>query len=98
MLNPDCFSFKNISNTFQKVTTLSLRSKIASESSLGLKLEYPQDTWRHSREREAALTGLFMTVLEACSLEKWFNVIGGLCLRRIVNWWLYDLLLTRNSE
>lgn len=64
---------KKITNTFQTVTTLSLRSKIASKPFLGLlfsKLEYSQDTWRHSREREAALTGLFMTVLVACNLEK----------------------------
>lgn len=61
---------KKITNTFQTVTTLSLRSKIASKPFPGLlfsKLEYPQDTWR---EREAALTGLFMTVLVACNLEK----------------------------
>lgn len=82
---------KKISNSFQKVTTLSLSLKIASKSSLGLmfsKLEYPQATWRHSREREAALRGLFMTVLVACSLEKWVNV----------NSWLHGTLLTRNRE
>lgn len=78
---------KKISNSFQKVTTLSLSSKIASKSSLGLmfsKLEYPQATWRNSRERESTLRDLFMTVLVACTLEKQV--------------WLYGTLLTRNRE